>query len=82
MAPALSPAGLTPREREVLQLLVEGHTTKEVAARLKLSAKTIETHRANIMRRLNLRGMVELTKYAIGEGLISVDYPLDRQPQR
>ena len=64
---------LTPREREVLQLLVEGCTTKEAAARLQISVKTIESHRANMMRRLNLRSMAELTKHAIREGLTSVE---------
>jgi DNA-binding NarL/FixJ family response regulator len=66
-------ASLTPREREVLQLLAEGCTTKEAAARLEVSVKTVETHRANMMRRLNLRSLAELTKYAIREGLTSLE---------
>ncbi len=66
-------AGLTPREREVLQLLAEGNTTKEAAARLHVSVKTIETHRSNMMRRLDLRSLADLTKYAIREGLTSLE---------
>jgi len=64
---------LTPREREVLQLLAEGKGTKEAARLLHVSPKTIETHRRNIMERLNLHGIAELTKYAIREGLTSLD---------
>jgi len=66
-------AGLTPREREVLQLLAEGCTTKEAAARLDVSVKTIETHRANMMRRLELHSLAELTEYAIREGLTTLE---------
>ena len=64
-----SPAGLTSREREVLQLMAEGRSTKEIAHRLGLSVKTVETHRKQIMDRLGLRSVAELTKYAIREGL-------------
>lgn len=64
---------LSPREREVLQLLAEGHTTKQVAALLHVSVKTVETHRKNIMDRLGLRSIAELTKYAIREGLTSLE---------
>jgi DNA-binding NarL/FixJ family response regulator len=66
-------AALTPRLREVLQLLAEGLNTKQIAARLHLSAKTIETHRAALMKKLNCPSVAELTKYAIREGLISID---------
>jgi DNA-binding NarL/FixJ family response regulator len=62
---------LTGREREVLQLLAEGRTNKEVAALLAISVKTVETHRANIMRKLNLHSISELVHYAIRNRLIS-----------
>lgn len=64
---------LTDRERESLQLIAEGKSTKEVADALSVSIKTIETHRHNIMEKLNLHSVAELTKYAIREGLTSVD---------
>ncbi len=60
---------LSARERQVLQLLAEGASTKEIAARLRISAKTVDTHRRQIMDRLNLHSIAELTKYAIREGL-------------
>ncbi|MCG3178411.1 MAG: Transcriptional regulatory protein DegU [Phycisphaerae bacterium] len=60
---------LTPREREVLQLLAEGRSTKGIAFHLKVSAKTVETHRLRIMRKLEIFTVAELTKYAIREGL-------------
>jgi DNA-binding NarL/FixJ family response regulator len=61
---------LSPREREVLQLLGEGHGTKEVAHRLKLSPKTIETHRLNLLSKLKARSVVDLAHLAVREGLI------------
>ena len=64
---------LTDRERETLQLIAEGKSTKEVADGMGVSVKTIETHRHNIMEKLNLHSVAELTKYAIREGLTSVD---------
>ena len=64
---------LSSREREVLQLLAEGKQTKEIAADLFLSVKTIETHRQNIMEKLNLHSIAELTKFAIREGLTSLE---------
>lgn len=63
---------LSPREREVLQLIAEGNTTKEVASCLHVSVKTIETHRQHIMKKLHLRSIAELTKYAIREGLTAL----------
>ena len=60
------------REREVLQLVAEGKSTKEIAASLYVSVKTIETHRKQIMGRLNLSSVAGLTKYAIREGITSV----------
>jgi DNA-binding NarL/FixJ family response regulator len=64
---------LTPKEREVLQLIAEGRSTKEIAAALHVSVKTIETHRHNIMNRLDIRSIAQLTKFAIREGLTSLD---------
>lgn len=63
---------LNPREREVLQSLSEGLSTKEIAARLKVSIKTVETYRAQIMNKLNIHSVAELTKYAIREGITSL----------
>jgi DNA-binding NarL/FixJ family response regulator len=60
---------LTAREREVLQLMAEGRSTKQIADRLIVSVKTIETHRQQIMNKLNIHSVAELTKYAIREGL-------------
>jgi two-component system response regulator NreC len=62
---------LTPREREVLQLVAEGKSNKDVAQLLNLSVYTIETHRANIMEKLNLHGVPELILYAVRKGIIS-----------
>ncbi len=64
---------LTPREREVLQLIAEGRTTKQIATALFVSVKTVDTHRQQLMEKLNLRSVAELTKYAIREGLTSLD---------
>jgi two-component system NarL family response regulator len=66
-------AVLAGREREVLQLLAEGLTSKEIAVRLHLATKTIETHRGNIMKKLRLRTVAQLTKYAVREGLTSLE---------
>jgi DNA-binding NarL/FixJ family response regulator len=63
---------LTTREREVLQLLAEGMSMVQIAAHLHLSVKTIETHRQNLMEKLEIRSIAELTKYAIREGLTSL----------
>lgn len=62
---------LTPREREILQLLAEGKTNKEVAASLNLSVYTAETHRGNILQKLNLHSTAELVLYAVRKGIIS-----------
>lgn len=69
---APSAARLTPREREVLAKLAEGLSTKEIAAALEVSVKTIETHRQQIMGKLDLYSVAELTKLAIREGLASL----------
>ncbi len=63
---------LTGRQREVLQLTAEGMSTRDIAAQLKVSVKTIETHRQKIMSKLGVRSIAELTKYAVREGLTSI----------
>jgi DNA-binding NarL/FixJ family response regulator len=63
---------ISSREREVLQLVVEGKSTKEIAASLFVSIKTVETHRRQIMDRLNLPNIPQLTKFAIREGITSI----------
>jgi len=70
--PALCPE-LTPRERDVVQLLAEGCNTREVARRIGVSTKTVDNHRSRIMRKLGLNSVAALTKYAIREGLASLD---------
>lgn len=77
---ATSPVGdftqvavLTSREREVLQLLAEGHATRDIATRLHVSVKTVETHRRQIMTKLGIENVAGLTKFAIREGLTSLD---------
>ena len=61
---------ITEREREVLRMVAEGLSTKEIAARLDISARTVESHRANLMRKLGLRSVARLTQYALREGLL------------
>ena len=61
---------LTTREREVIQLLAEGKTSKEVAIALNLSVKTAETHRTNLMRKLGLHSVADLTRYAVRNGIV------------
>jgi DNA-binding NarL/FixJ family response regulator len=65
-------ARLTNREREVLQLIAEGRSTKEIAGDLNVSIKTVETHRRQIMNKLEINNVAELTKYALREGLTSL----------
>lgn len=64
-----SSASLSQREREVLQLITEGWATKKIADKLYISVKTVETHRSNIMKKLSIHTVAELTKYAIVEGI-------------
>ena len=68
-----SASALSPREREVLQLVAEGLTTKDIASKLHISVKTVETHRKQIMDKLEIRSVAELTKYAVREGLTSLE---------
>jgi DNA-binding NarL/FixJ family response regulator len=69
-----APPVLTAREREVLQLLAEGKTTKQIASCLCLSIKTIDTHRRQMMKKLNTRSLADLIKYAIRQGLTSLEH--------
>jgi two-component system response regulator NreC len=64
---------LTPREIEVLVLIAEGHTNAEIAPKLVISVKTVDRHRENIMRKLNMHSRIDLVKYAIKKGLIDLD---------
>ncbi|MDQ3670594.1 MAG: response regulator transcription factor, partial [Actinomycetota bacterium] len=61
---------LTPREREVVKLIAEAHTNREIAETLHLAEKTVESHRANVLRKLGMRDRVELVRYAIRRGLV------------
>ncbi|MCE5250020.1 response regulator transcription factor [bacterium] len=63
---------LTPREREVLRLIAQGKNTKEISSALHISVKTVDTHRQHVMNKLNIHNPVDLTKYAIRTGLISI----------
>ena len=64
---------LTPRQREILQLIAEGHSTKDMAQRLNLSVKTVETHRTELMHRLDIHDVAGLVRYAIRIGLVTPD---------
>jgi DNA-binding NarL/FixJ family response regulator len=68
-----TPEVLTSRQREILQLVAEGKSTKDIAQLLDLSVKTVETHRAQIMDRLGIRELAGLVRYAIRTGLVSSD---------
>lgn len=65
--------GLSPREKEVLQLLAQGFTSKQIAGKLFISFKTVQTHRAHLMEKLHLDNRIGLVKYAIRKGIISAD---------
>ncbi len=64
---------LTERQREILQLIAQGRTTKQIAEQLYISVKTVEAHRQHLMDRLDIHSVAELTKYAVREGLTSLD---------
>jgi len=64
---------LTPREQQVMRLLAEGHSTKQIAEKLFISPKTVENHRSNIMSKLEVHTIMELVRYAARLGLIDVD---------
>jgi DNA-binding NarL/FixJ family response regulator len=65
---------LTPRQREVLQLVAEGHTTKEIARKLQIGVKTVEAHRGELMRALDIHDIANLTRYAIKVGLVALNH--------
>jgi DNA-binding NarL/FixJ family response regulator len=65
-----SPDFLTEREREILQLVAEGNSTKEIGAKLGISAKTVDNHRTNLMRKLNIHDVASLTRHAFNQGLL------------
>jgi DNA-binding NarL/FixJ family response regulator len=64
---------LTPRQQEVLKLIAEGHSTKDIARALNISGKTVETHRAQLMDRLDIHDIASLVRYAIKVGLVSIE---------
>lgn len=64
---------LSTREREILRHIAEGYSTRQIAEQLKITTKTAETHRAHITRKLNIRGIADLTRFAIAEGLVSIE---------
>jgi DNA-binding NarL/FixJ family response regulator len=66
-------AELTPRQLEVLRLIADGHTTKDIARSLKISVKTVESHRAQLMDRLNIHEVAGLVRYAIRMGLVTIE---------
>ena len=65
--------GLTDREREILVLIAEGHTNAQIADRLFISRRTVETHRANLMRKLGLRTQTDLISYALRRGILPME---------
>jgi DNA-binding NarL/FixJ family response regulator len=73
-------ARLTPREREMVQLFSEGYSAQEIAPQLHLSAKTVATHRENVFAKLQIQGMAELTRFALREGLSTLDVSRPRSP--
>jgi DNA-binding NarL/FixJ family response regulator len=64
---------LTPREREVLHLAAEGYSNPEIAARLSIGTRTVETHRAHVMRKLRLQGQTDLVRYAVQRGIVPLE---------
>jgi len=74
------PRALAPREREVVQLVAEGKSSKEIAVMLGLSVKTVETHRSNILIKLKIHSIVELVMYAVRNGIVSIRTPVAVMP--
>lgn len=68
---------LSPREREVLEMLVEGNTNKFIAIKLKLSVKTVEKHRQTLMKKLDIHHITGLTRYAIAAGITEMPSPIN-----
>jgi DNA-binding NarL/FixJ family response regulator len=71
--PPVKAPSLTPRQREVIQLVAEGKSVKEIAASLGISAKTVEYHKSRIMSELDLHTTADLTRYAIARGIVSLE---------
>jgi DNA-binding NarL/FixJ family response regulator len=81
--PVLDPYDtLTSREREILQLVAEGHSSTAIARRLAISARTVEAHRANVMRKLRLRNRAALIRYALSRGVLAPTAPLPSRATR
>lgn len=78
--PGAASGQLTQRERQVTKLIAEGRKSRDIAAYLSLSLKTVEKHRSNLMRKLDLHSVSALTTYAIENGLVSVDASVSRRP--
>jgi DNA-binding NarL/FixJ family response regulator len=76
---ATTNAAISPREREVLQLLAEGCTARQIARQLHISVKTVETHRRNLLAKLELATVADLVRYAIREGITSLEQPGTRR---
>lgn len=74
----LSPHNLTRRELEVLRLTAEGHSVRQVAGMLTLSAKTVDAHKVNLMRKLHIHNKAHLVQYAFRHGVITLDEPVER----
>jgi DNA-binding NarL/FixJ family response regulator len=72
--------GLSPRQREVLRLIADGRSTREIAQLLRISVKTVEAHRGELMRRLGIRHVAGLTRYAVRVGLVPPDLPAPPTP--
>jgi len=72
-APRRQVVQLSQREKEILQLISEGHSTKEIAAKINVSVKTVETHRQHIMQKVGAHNVAALTKYAVREGITSLE---------
>ena len=73
LADGAEPPSLSSREREILQLIAEGKATKQIADQLNVTSATVGNHRQNILKKLGLNGVAELTKYAIREGITSLE---------
>jgi DNA-binding NarL/FixJ family response regulator len=71
-----APDFLTDREREILQLVAESHSTREIAGKLGISVKTVDNHRTNLMRKLNLHDVASLTRYALEVGIVEQKKPV------
>jgi len=75
-------ANLTDRERQVFQLVVEGHNNAQIATRLFISPRTVEIHRRTMMQKLGVKNQMDLLAHAVKRGIISVDEPVDNQPKK